>query len=89
MPKDLILLRYTDANNRRLAALCRPANGVEVLRAVIGEETESDEEWFSQPHQSAVVIDTDGAVTITSQEDMASLCLWLAVASQWLQAHGG
>ena len=89
MARDLVLLRYTDANKRRLAAMCRPADGVGTLKAVIGEQTAEDEEWFEQPHQSAIVIATSGAVVITSSEDLANLCMWLAVASQWLREHGG
>lgn len=89
MAKDLVLMRYTDANKQRLAVLCRPAEGVGVLREVIGEATEEDEEWFSEPHRSAIVLDTTGTVTITSAEDMTNLCLWFAMAAQWLATHGG
>jgi len=89
MAKDLVLFRYTDSNNRRLAALCRPAEGVETLRKLIGDDSEGDAEWFSQPHESAIVIDTNGAVVITSAEDIANLCMWFAMASQWLKTHGG
>lgn len=89
MAKNLVLLRYTDANNQRLAALCRPADGVETLRDVIGEASEEDEEWFAQPHESAVVLATSGTVVITSADDLANLCMWFAMASQWLRQHGG
>lgn len=89
MEKDLVLLRYTDANNQRLAALCRPAGGVATLRDVIGDASEADEEWFAQSHASAVVLATSGTVVITSADDLANLCMWFAMASQWLRQHGG
>lgn len=87
--KDLVLMRYTDANKNRLAVLCRPKEGVETLRDIIGEVTEEDSEWFNQPHESAIVLDTTGTITITSSDDIANLCLWFAMASQWLRTHGG
>ena len=87
MAKDLVLLRYTDANNQRLAALCRPSSGVETLRDVIGEASDEDEEWFAQPHASAVVLATSGTVVITSADDLANLCMWFAMASQWLRTQ--
>jgi hypothetical protein len=89
MPRDLVLLRYTDPTGRRLAALCRPSEGVETLRRVVGDEEESDREWYRQDHQSAVVIDTDGTVSITSSEDLTLLSFWFAVAASWLKTHGG
>lgn len=89
MPKDLVLLRYTDKNGRRLAALCRPSTGMDVLRSVIGAETEDDQQWFDEEHDSAVVIDTHGAVLITDSEDMTLLSWWFAMAAEWLKQHGG
>lgn len=89
MPKDLVLLRYTDPRGEKIAAMCRPAEGVDTLRAVIGEASEADERWFEQPHDSAVVIDTSGTVIVTSSEDLTLLSFWFAVAAQWLKDHGG
>lgn len=89
MAKDLVLLRYTDPQGKRLAALCRPSEGVDVLREVIGEETDADAEWFKNLHESAVVIDTDGAIVVTSAEDLTLISFWFAVAAQWLEQHGG
>lgn len=89
MAKDLVLMRFTDAEEKRLAVLCRPADGVETLRAVIGDGSPEDEEWFAQPHASAIVLDTTGAVTITSAEDAQNIVLWFAMASEWLRTHGG
>lgn len=89
MAKDLVLLRYTDPRGEKLAALCRPSEGVEVLREVIGEEDEADTRWFEDRHQSAVVIDTSGTVIVTSSEDLTLLSFWFAVAAQWLKTHGG
>lgn len=89
MAKNLVLLRYTDPRGRRLAALCRPKEGVETLRQIIGEQSEADTEWFEQSHESAVVIDTDGAVVVTSAEEMTLLSFWMAVAASWLKSHGG
>jgi hypothetical protein len=89
MAKDLVLLRYTDSSGEKLAAMCRPSEGVDVLREVIGEETDEDRQWFSQEHKSAVVIDTSGTVVVTSAEDLTLLSFWFAVAAQWLKTHGG
>lgn len=89
MAKDLVLLRYTDERGEKLAALCRPSEGIDTLRDVIGEESEADKEWFSQSHQSAVVIDTSGTVIVTSSEDLTLLSFWFAMAAQWLKTHGG
>ena len=89
MAKDLVLLRYTDARGKRLAALCRPNTGVDVLRDVVGEATEGDKAWFESEHESAIVIDTDGAVVVTSSEDMTMLAFGFAGAAQWLKTHGG
>jgi|688.fasta_scaffold2286563_1 hypothetical protein len=89
MAKDLVLLRYTDSKGEKLAALCRPREGVDTLKDIIGEETEADSQWFSQDHQSAVVIDTSGTVVVTSSEDLTMLSFWFAVAAQWLKTHGG
>lgn len=89
MARDLVLMRFTDANNQRLAALCRPAEGVETLKEIIGSDDPQDADWFSQEHQAAVVLDTTGTVTITSHEDLANLCLWFSMASLWLKSHGG
>lgn len=89
MPKDLVLLRYTDERGNRLAALCRPAEGVDVLRDVIGDEDEHDREWFATPHESAVVLDTSGTVVVTSAEDLTLLSWWFAIAANWLKTHGG
>lgn len=89
MAKDLVLLRYTDSTGRRLAALCRPSEGVETLRRVVGDESEEDQEWYRQEHESAVVLDTDGTIVITSAEDLTLLSFWFAVAANWLKTHGG
>lgn len=89
MPKDLVLLRYTDSRGERIAALCRPSKGIETLRAVIGDEDEADSRWFEQPHESAVVIDTSNTVVVTSSEDLTLLSFWFAVAAKWLKDHGG
>lgn len=89
MAKDLVLLRYADSTGRRLAALCRPSEGVETLRQVVGDESEEDQEWYRQEHKSAVVLDTDGTIVITSAEDLTLLSFWFAVAANWLKTHGG
>jgi hypothetical protein len=89
MAKDLVLLRYTDGSGERLAAMCRPKEGIETLREVIGEESEADSKWYEQEHASAVVIDTSGAVVVTSSEDLTLLSWWFAVAATWLKQHGG
>ena len=89
MAKDLVLLRYPDPQGPRLAALCRPSEGVEVLRDIVGVETEADEAWFTNSHEAAVVLDTDGTVVITDAEDLTLLSFWFAVAAQWLKTHGG
>lgn len=89
MPKDLVLLRYTDSRGRRLAALCRPAEGVDTLRDIIDSDSEEDKRWFDEEHDSAVVIDTSGAVVVTSSEDLTLLSFWFAVAANWLKTHGG
>lgn len=89
MSKNLVLLRYTDPRGRRLAALCRPKEGVETLREIVGEMTDADREWFEDSHESAVVIDTDGAVVVTSSEELRMLAFWFGIASAWLQNHGG
>lgn len=89
MPKDLVLLRYTDPRGVRLAALCRPAEGVGTLKEIIGEADEADRQWFDDPHDSAVVIDTRGTVIVTSAEDLTLLSRWFSVAANWLKKHGG
>lgn len=89
MPKDLVLLRYTDPHGNRLAALCRPSSGVGTLRDIVGEETEADRKWFAASHESAVVVDTSDTVVITSSEDLTLLSFWFAVAAKWLEDHGG
>lgn len=89
MAKDLVLLRYTDQKGRRLAALCRPKEGVETLRDIIGADSADDLAWFEDEHESAVVIDTNGAVMVTSSEDLTLLSFWFAVAANWLKTHGG
>lgn len=89
MPKDLVLLRYTDDRGQKLAAMCRPATGLQVLKDIIGEASEQDEEWYDQPHKSAVVMDTSGPVIITRAEDLTMLSFWLATAATWLSQHGG
>lgn len=89
MAKDLVLLRYTDPRGNRLAALCRPSEGVDTLRDIIGVESVEDAVWFEDEHESAVVIDTTGAVMVTSAEDLTLLSFWFAVAANWLKTHGG
>lgn len=89
MPKDLVLLRYTDPRGMKLAAMCRPSEGVDTLRDIIGEADESDARWFDESHDSAVVIDTSGTVIVTSSEDLTLLSFWFAVAANWLKSHGG
>lgn len=88
MAKDLVLLKYTGSNGSKLAALCRPVEGMDVLRAVVGE-VDGVNEWEQQPEKSAVAIETDGLVMVTSAEDMTLLSFWMAVAAEWLRTHGG
>jgi len=89
MPKDLVLLRYTDSTGRRLAALCRPSEGFETLRRVMDKESDEDREWYRKANQSAVVIDTSGTLTITSHDELLMLSFWFTVAANWLRDHGG
>lgn len=89
MPKDLVLLRYTDDRGQKFAAMCRPSTGVQVLRDIVNSEAPEDVEWYEQPHKSAVVMDTSGPVIITKAEDLTMLSFWLATAATWLSQHGG
>lgn len=89
MPKDLVLLRYTDSRGEKLAAMCRPATGVQLLRDIVASDAEEDAEWYEQPHQSAVIIDTSSPVIITNAEDLTMLSFWFATAATWLSQHGG
>lgn len=88
MAKDLVLLKYTGSNGVRLAALCRPVEGMGVVRSVLGGSPGS-EEWSQEPDKSAVAIETEGLVMVTSAEDMTLLAFWMAVAAEWLRTHGG
>lgn len=88
MAKDLVLLKYTDKKGRRLAALCRPREGMGVLAEIIGEHPDA-QNWSEQPKKSAVAIATEGTVTVTSAEDLTLLSFWFATAAQWLKTHGG
>jgi len=88
MAKDLVLLKYTDASGKKLAALCRPREGMDSLRKIIGESPESVD-YLEQPTKSAVAIATEGTVVVTSSEDLTLLSFWFATAAQWLKNHGG
>jgi hypothetical protein len=88
MPKDLLLLKFSGDNGVRLAALCRPKEGMGVLRDVLGEDEES-EEWMQHPDDSVVAIATEGLVTVRDSEDLMMLSWWLAMAATWLKSHGG
>jgi len=86
--KDLVLLKFSGDNGVRLAALCRPAEGMGVLHAIVGDDPDG-EEWKQQPDKSMVAIATEGLVTITDSEDLTMLSFWLATAANWLKTHGG
>lgn len=88
MAKDLVLLRYSDSRGERLAAVCRPADGLQTLRDIVGDSPE-DEEWYGIGHKSAVVIATSSPVIVTKAEDLTMLSFWLATAATWLSQHGG
>jgi hypothetical protein len=88
MAKDLVLLKFSGDNGVRLAALCRPAEGMDVLHAIVGDDPDG-EEWKQQPDKSMVAIATEGLVTITDSEDLTMLSFWLATAANWLKTHGG
>jgi len=88
MAKDLVLLKFTGANGVRLAALCRPKEGIGVLTNIIGTGKDAGE-WAQQPEQSAVAICTEGLVTVTDSEDLTMLAWWLSMAAAWLKTHGG
>lgn len=88
MAKDLVLLKFTGANGVKLAALCRPKDGMGVLRSVIGHSQDADE-WAQQPDSSVVALVTEGLVTIKNSEDLTMLAWWLSLAAAWLKKHGG
>ncbi len=88
MAKDLVLLKFSGANGVKLAALCRPTDGMGVLKSVIGTGKDAHE-WVQKPEQSMVAIATEGLVTITDAEDLTMLSWWLAMAATWLKQHGG
>lgn len=88
MAKDLVLLKYTDKNGCKLAALCRPREGMGVLTEIVGSHPDAGD-WSKQPKKSAVAIATDGTVTVTSSEDLTLLSWWFATAATWLKQHGG
>lgn len=88
MAKDLVLLKFTGANGVKLAALCRPKEGMGVLKEIIGTGKDADE-WAQQPESSAVAICTEGLVTVTDAEDLTMLAWWLSMAAAWLKTHGG
>lgn len=88
MAKDLVLLKFSGSNGVRLAALCRPKEGMGVLSAIVGSDPDSAG-WKQQPDKSMVAIATEGLVTVTSSEDLTMLSFWLATAAAWLKTHGG
>lgn len=88
MAKDLVLLKFSGDNGVKLAALCRPKEGMGVLQSVIGTGKDADE-WVQQPEKSMVAIATEGLVTITDSEDLTMLSWWLAMSATWLKTHGG
>lgn len=88
MAKDLVLLKFSGSNGVRLAALCRPSEGMEVLRSIVGDDPDGAD-WVVAPEKSMVAIATEGLVTITDAEDLTMLSFWLATAANWLKQHGG
>jgi hypothetical protein len=88
MAKDLVLLKYTGSNGAKLAALCRPKEGLAVMEKIVGGDPDAPL-WLEQPTESVVVIATDGTVNVTSAEDLTLLSFWFATAANWLKTHGG
>ena len=87
MAQDMVLMRYTDPDGERVAALCRPSGCMESLRSVIGDADETGEDWLRHPEFSGVMIDTSGPVFFSNHEDLAMVANWLLVAARWLESH--
>lgn len=82
---NLVLLRFTGGNGRRLAALCRPEDGRDVLREIVDDGCAFAE---SEDEEGAIVaIATDGLVTIRNSEDLTMLAWWLSLAAAWLKTR--
>lgn len=87
MTQDLVLLRYTDSRANRLDALCRPANGADVLRRVLDVTEPEDEEWLVDSETPGVLVGTSGAVFVTSPSDLRLLSFWFSMAAAWLESE--
>ncbi len=85
MSRDLVMLRYTDDDGERLAAVCRPSEGVETLRSIIHEEDDYNLRFSDHEERSAVILDTSGPVFVFDADHAMTLSVWFGLAAEWLR----
>jgi hypothetical protein len=88
MGRDVALLRVVDVDGGCMGVLCRPVEGVGVLKEVV-DDSPYDLGWFVHADRTAVVFDTSGPVVVTSSAELERIASWLSMASVWLKEHGG